>query len=82
MLPVKRVGIFHSGRGSTRRSLRAGIGGAAGERAKGTQGTGTSQCGTESTAAGGARRLSFGGYFRGVVVRFGRHGKAFRMMCE
>ena len=40
----------------------------------------------ERTAAGGASRLSRGRcfrcYFRGVVVGFGRHGKAFRMVCE
>ena len=82
MLAVERMGILHRGRGSTRRSLRAGIGGAAGERAESTQSTGTSQCGAERTATGGTSRLSFGSYFRGVVVGVGRHGKAFRMVCE
>ena len=86
MLAVERVRILHSGRGSARRSLRTGIGGAAGERAERTQSAGTSQCGTERPAAGSTGGLSrgrcFRGYFGGVVVGFGRHGKAFRMMCE
>ena len=86
VLTVERVGILSGGRRSARRSLRAGVRGATGKRAEGTQSTGTSQGGTERTAAGGASRLSrgrcFRGYFRGVVVGIGRHGKAFRMVCE
>ena len=86
MLTVERVGILRGSRGSARRSLRAGIGGATGERAESTQGASTRECRAQRTTARGTRRLSrgrcFRGYVRGVVVGIGRHGKAFRMVCE
>ena len=59
MLPVKQWESFTAVEEALAEVCALG-GGAAGERAKGTQGTGTSQCGTESTAAGGARRLTSG----------------------